>query len=328
MALSSQTRSATVPCFAKLNLSLKVLYRRADNFHELRTLFQSVSLADTLAIDYRPGRGREVELGSSIAIPDNLVARAAGAVMDAASIKGAARFALTKRIPMGAGMGGGSSDAAAVLLALPVLAGKPLPMSELTALAASLGADVPFFLHGGAALGVGRGDELFPMPDPQGARHALLVLPNLHISTALAFGGLGRPSLTELTLPEQANRMGRFQSLAWSLACAESAGRGWEAFCENDFEAAVFPQFPLLKSLHRKLNRSGATLARMTGSGSALFGLFPSREACEQGVLRMGTLPSGVSVQIIRLSTRAQYRASWRRALGPHLTEAAAWPPK
>jgi 4-diphosphocytidyl-2C-methyl-D-erythritol kinase len=96
---------------------------------------------------------------------------------------------------------------------------------------------------------------------------------------------------------------------------------------ENDFEAAVFPQFPLLKSLHRKLNRLGASPARMTGSGSALFGVFPSREACERGLAAMGALPPKVDVQKIRFSSRVQYRAAWRRALRVHLTEAAAWPP-
>ena len=328
MAHVPVSQRVVAPCFAKLNLSLKVVYKRADKYHELRTMFQSVSLSDRLEIEFRPGRGRHVELASSIDIPNNLVDRAAAAVMEAASIRGTARLALDKRIPMGAGMGGGSSDAAAVLLALPVLAGKPLKMSELSGLAASLGADVPFFLHGGTALGIGRGDELFPLADPGGSRHGLLMLPNLHISTPLAFGALRAPALTELTPSGLANRIGRFQSLAWSLVCAEPASGGWEAFCENDFEAAVFPQFPLLKSLHRKLIRSGATLARMTGSGSALFGLFPSRKACEQGAVKIGALPPGVSVQIIRLSTRAQYRAAWRRALGAHLTEAAAWPPR
>ncbi len=318
-----------VPSFAKLNLSLTVIGKRTDGFHELRTVFQSITLADRLDIEFQRGRGREVELDSSIDIADNLVTRAARALMEATAIRGVVRCRLHKRIPIGAGLGGGSSNAAAVLLALPVLAGKPVPMDELNRIAAALGSDVPYFLYGGAALGLGRGEELYPLPDA-GPRHALLVTPGIHVSTPAAFAALDRPALIELTPTALANKMKRFQSMAWGLACAKAPAADWEAFCENDFEAAVFPQFPLLKSLYRKLQRSGASLVRMTGSGSALFGLFSSREACERGLLAMGKsdLPPKVAVQTIRFSSRVQYRAAWRRALQVCLTEAAAWPPR
>ena len=321
--------TAAVPSFAKLNLALQVIGKRADGFHELRTIFQSITLADRLEIEFTPGRQRRVELDSSLEIADNLVLRAAHALMDAASIRGNVRFRLDKRIPMGAGLGGGSSNAAAVLLALPVLARKPVPMAELNRIGAALGSDVPFFLYGGAALGLGRGEELYPLPEP-GARHALLVTPGVHVSTPSAFAALARPTLTELTPIDLANKMKRFQSAAWALACAgaSNAAAGWEAFCENDFEAAVFPQFPLLKSLHRKLRRSGASLVRMTGSGSALFGVYPSGPECERARIAMGALPLKVAVQTIRFSTRVQYRAAWRNALRVHLSEDAAWPPR
>ncbi len=321
--------TAAVPSFAKLNLALQVIGRRADGFHELRTIFQSITLADRLEIEFTPGRTRRVELDSSLQIADNLVLRAAHALMDAVPIRGHVRFQLNKQIPMGAGLGGGSSNAAAVLLALPVLARKPVPMAELNRIGAALGSDVPFFLYGGAALGLGRGEELYPLPEP-GTRHALLVTPGVHVSTPSAFAALDRPPLTELTPIDLANKMKRFQSAAWALACAgaSNAAAGWEAFCENDFEAAVFPQFPLLKSLHRKLRRSGASLVRMTGSGSALFGVYPSGPECERARVAMGVLPLKVAVQTIRFSTRVQYRAAWRNALRVHLTEDAAWPPR
>jgi 4-diphosphocytidyl-2-C-methyl-D-erythritol kinase len=320
-------RRATVPSFAKLNLSLKVLGKRPDGYHELRTVFQSIAVSDELELEYQPGRGTSVELASSLEIADNLVTRAALALMETASIRGSVRCRLTKRIPMGAGLGGGSSNAAAVLLALPVLTGKPVAPDELQRLAAALGSDVPYFLYGGTALGLGRGEELYPLPEP-GPRHVLLVTPGIHVSTPAAFGALGRPALPELTRDDLANRMKRFQSLAWSLACASNSSGDWEAFCENDFEAAVFPQFPLLKSLHRKLSRSGSEFARMTGSGSALFGVYPSREACGRGLAALGSLPPKVAVQTSRFLSRVQYRAAWRRALRVHLTEAAAWPPR
>ena len=322
--------TASVPSFAKLNLALQILGRRPDGFHELRTVFQSITLADRLEITFTPGRTRQVELHCPLEIANNLVLRAAHALMDAVpSIRGQVRFRLDKRIPMGAGLGGGSSNAAAVLLALPVLARKAVPLAELNRIGATLGSDVPFFLYGGAALGLGRGEELYPLPEP-GARHALLATTGVHVSTPAAFAALARPVLTELTPIDLANKMKRFQSAAWALACAgpPNAAAGWEAFCENDFEAAVFPQFPLLKSLHRKLRRSGASLVRMTGSGSALFGVYPSGPECERARLAMGVLPLQVAVQSIRFSTRVQYRAAWRSALRVHLMEDAAWPPK
>ena len=318
---------ASVPSFAKLNLGLQVIGKRADGFHELRTVFQSISLADRLEIEYRPGRARRVELESSVEIADNLVARAAHALMEAGAIHGEVRFRLIKRIPMGAGLGGGSSNAAAVLLALPVLARHPVPLADLHRIAAGLGSDVPFFLYGGSALGLGRGEDLYPLPEP-GPRHALLVTTGIHVSTPEAFAALARPALIELTPIDLTNKIGRFQSMAWGLVCAGSEGGGWEAFCENDFEAAVFPRFPLLQSLHRRLSQLGASPVRMTGSGSALFGVFASGEACGRAGSAMGKLPPKVDVHKIRFMSRAQYRAAWRRALGVHLTESASWLPE
>ncbi len=143
---------------AKINLDLRVLRKRPDGFHELRTIFQTISLADTIRIEYQRGRTR-IELNSNVNIPDNLILRAADSVMKAARAKGRLRFDLTKRIPLGGGLGGGSSNAASVLLALPALLGKRVPLEKLMELAAELGSDVPFFLAGGTAVGIGRGAE-------------------------------------------------------------------------------------------------------------------------------------------------------------------------
>lgn len=326
--VAAAIRTVVVPSFAKLNLSLKVLGRRADGFHELRTVFQTISLADRLEISFRPERSkRDVMVDSSIEIADNLVARAARALMEATGIRGTVECRLSKKIPIGAGLGGGSSNAAAMLLALPVLAGKPVPAAELNSLAAALGSDVPFFLSGGTALGLGRGEELYPLP-PAAAKWALVVAPGIHVATPPAFRALARPALTELTPIDWANKMKRFQLMAWGLACAAPEARNWDAFCENDFEAVVFPQHPLLKSLHRKLGQLGASPVRMSGSGSALFGVFPSRQQWAKAAKTLAGLSPEVSVHSIRFISRDQYRAAWRRALGVHLTEATAWPPR
>ncbi len=183
------TRRVRVRALAKINLDLRVLGRRPDGFHELRTIFQTVSLADTLNIAFTPGRKTAIELEDPLCIPDNLVIRAARMAMDAMRATGRVTVRLRKRIPMGAGLGGGSSDAAAVLLALPALAGGVIELAELSAMAGELGSDVPFFLLGGTAVGVGRGTELFPLPDAA-AWPGLLVAPEVHVNTAQAYRDL------------------------------------------------------------------------------------------------------------------------------------------
>ena len=165
-------RIATVRSFAKINLDLRVLYKRPDDYHELRTIFQTISLADAIHIGYTPARHTRLAIEGNVDIPDNLIVRAAQAVLDAGRVRGEVKFRLEKKIPMGAGLGGGSSNAAAVLLALPVLAGARIPLARLVELGTALGSDVPFFLYGGTALGIGRGTELYPLADVS-ARHSL-----------------------------------------------------------------------------------------------------------------------------------------------------------
>src|ERR1700733_5299011 len=140
-------RSLKLRSLAKINLDLRILHKRSDGFHELRTVFQTISLADTIEIEYAQSRRTDLTIEGSVDIPDNLILRAARAYLDAARLQARIHFRLTKRIPMGGGLGGGSSNAAAVLLALPALAGKPIDVEKI---AAGLGSDVPFFLYGGA----------------------------------------------------------------------------------------------------------------------------------------------------------------------------------
>ena len=169
-------RSAKVRSLAKINLDLRVLHKRSDGYHELRTVFQTISLADSIEIEYEPARPTKLTLDDPLAIPNNLVLRAAEAVLAAMKTHAQVRFRLTKNIPMGGGLGGGSSNAAAVLLALPVLAGKRLELETLMELGAQLGSDVPFFLIGGTALGIERGTELFELPELR-PQPVLLVCP-------------------------------------------------------------------------------------------------------------------------------------------------------
>jgi len=308
----SPTRQARVRALAKINLDLRVLGKRPDGFHELRTVFQTISLGDTLEIAYTPARKTAISLVDDLHIADNLVVRAARLVMEAMRATGRIEMRLTKRIPMGAGLGGGSSDAAAVLLALPALVGRTLghnpDLPKLTAIGEQLGSDVPFFLLGGTAVGIGRGSEVFPLPDAL-AQQGILVAPGIHVDTARAYRDLSPRLTTEL----QQNKIFSFQSVTWDTGSLASA--------RNDFESVVFEQHRKLATLKKRLVRAGATVALMTGSGSALFGLFPDGNR----ISRARELLGEVQTFPISLVGRARYRALWRRALKEHTTP-GLWP--
>ncbi|HLY16433.1 MAG TPA: 4-(cytidine 5'-diphospho)-2-C-methyl-D-erythritol kinase [Bryobacteraceae bacterium] len=306
-------RTARLPALAKINLDLRVLHPRPDGFHEIRTVFQTISLADTIDVRFSRARRTAIRITGADDIPDNLVARAAHLILDAMRLHGRVEFALSKRIPMGAGLGGGSSDAAAVLLALPVLAGRRLDLPRLMQLAANLGSDVPFFLLGGAAVALGRGTELYPLPDAP-PRCGLLIAPGVHVSTAAAYRALA----PQLTTESQQNKIVSFQSRTWGEL---GDGRGVHPGV-NDFETVVFEQFPQLAVLKKRLVKLGASPAMMTGSGSALFGLFRTR----QQINRAKESLSAERVLQISLVGRTRYRRLWWRALQPYI-EDNLWPP-
>lgn len=302
----------TVPSLAKINLDLRVLYKRNDGYHELRSLFQTISLKDTLNIRFESARRSEFALDSSVDIPDNLVLRAARLVSEELNIKARMRFRLRKNIPMGAGLGGGSSNAAAVLIALPALAGKRIPMGRLIGWAESLGSDVPFFLLGGTAVGIGRGTELYPLED-QPRRHVLVVSTGLHVSTRDAYKRLERepvtPSVTStLTSPVDLPILREFQTIAWALDRSDLR----QIPFANDFEKPVFETHGEIPAVVRKLRRAGARPVLMTGSGSAVFATF---ETAAQAKSAAQSFPPG-SAFPSRFVDRRQYRNLWNRALG------------
>jgi 4-diphosphocytidyl-2-C-methyl-D-erythritol kinase len=306
-------RSARIKSLAKINLDLRVLHRRPDGFHELRTIFQTISLADTIDIQYEKSRRTELSIEDPLAIPDNLVLRAARAVLDELGVHARVSFHLRKRIPMGGGLGGGSSNAAAVLLTLPVLAGETIPPERLCAIGASLGSDVPFFLLGGTALGLGRGTELYSLPEWKQAP-ILVVAPGVHVATGLAYQALGRG----LTAPDSSSKI---NSLPASLP----------RLGVNDFEAVVFRQYPQLKTITGKLRKLGAAMVRMTGSGSAIFAMFDSREQREfaEGVLKNDRVTGRYSVMPAALVSRRSYQRLWRNQLREHVSaDQNLWPPQ
>ncbi len=306
----SLTRRARLRALAKINLELRVLAERPDGYHELRTIFHTISLADSIDIAFTPARRTTVELADDLHLADNLVARAASAVMDTMRLTGHVEMRLTKRIPMGAGLGGGSSDAAAVLLALPVLAGRSLPIDRLRQLGEQLGSDVPFFLLGGAAVGIGRGTELFPLPDGK-PLSGILVSPGIHISTADAYRLLN----SRLTSESQQNKIVTFQSRAWDGGVSGAA-------C-NDFETVATQQYGIIGAIKKRMLRAGASMALMTGSGSAVYGIFPSSAPASE-VFRIFRREKAFRFSLV---SRARYRAMWWRTLEEHVT-AKVWPPR
>jgi 4-diphosphocytidyl-2-C-methyl-D-erythritol kinase len=307
-----QARRARVSALAKVNLELRVLGKRADGYHELRSIFQTVSLADSIDLAFTPGASG-IEIDDAPHIPNNLAVRAARLAMEETGTSGRLEIRLKKQIPMGAGLGGGSSDAAAVLLALPALMGARLGLEELSRLAGQLGSDVPFFLLGGAAAAIGRGTELFPLPDYP-SLDILIVHPGVHVDTPGAYQALS----PRLTCESEQNKIFSFQSRTWNPTAGVPA--------VNDFEMVVFERHGRLAEIKQELLRAGASAAMMTGSGSAVFGLFAGREQAARG-LRNLTLGGEEKAFHARLVSRARYRSLWRRSLAEHIVP-DTWPPQ
>jgi 4-diphosphocytidyl-2-C-methyl-D-erythritol kinase len=262
-------REVKVPAFAKVNLRLDVLGKRPDGYHELRTIFQTISLYDEVRLrkSSKPGISLVIQGNQSLAqepVQKNLVYRAVEALRRELKIRQGVEIELWKAIPAGRGLGGGSSDAAAALTGYQRLVGKEVPAARLIEVAASLGADVPFFLLGGRALGVNKGDEIYPLADiPEQA--VLVVSPrDIHVPTPDAYRWLKAPQLTK---PAATPKLWGFCALCWS---AQGSG------LSNDFERPVFRRHPRLGRIKRELLQRGATEALLAGSGSAVIGFFPS----------------------------------------------------
>lgn len=291
--------SLRIPAFAKINLCLHVLGRRPDGYHELRTVFQTISLHDTLDLELirRPGVWLETDEPRLPVGRENLVARALAALRSELRLRSGVQAHLEKRIPIARGLGGGSSDAAAALLGLLHLTRQRLSLERLVEIAASLGADVPFFLFGGRALGVGRGDEIYPLPDDR-KRSVVVVSPrDIAVSTGEAYARLD----SRLTKGRAASRLWSFCALCWSAQ---------ETSLANDFEGTVFRRHPRLAKLKRGLLRRGAAEAALAGSGSAVFGIFRSPAQARRAAQGF---PKD-QVFIVETLAREEYRRAMGRA--------------
>lgn len=342
-----------IPSFAKINLGLRIGALRADRFHELRTVYQTIALHDVIRVSLERGSGVEIRCEDARVPADstNTCWRISELTMAALKLRGRVVIEIEKRLPVQGGLGGASGNAVAALLGLERATGKKVSPAERLRIAAEVGSDLPLFLIGGTVLGVGRGEEVYPMPDLP-AMPCVIALPEIAVSTPKAFadwdkfpGGSGcktaefhsartgegaRPhaSRGELTAPASSDRMSLFsrELSAWLSAASEGSSRaagvssraGGRAEnllldlvrtgIENDFERVVFPQYPELQEVKRVLERAGAQYASLSGSGSAIYGLFESREKAAAAAKKLER--SGTRAVATSTLTRRQY---WKR---------------
>lgn len=283
--------------YAKVNLGLHILGKREDGYHEIRTLFQTIGLHDTLEIGLTQAGGVSFQCNrDELNCGDNLVVRALEAACRHAGLERGLQARLEKRIPLGAGLGGGSSNAAAAVMGLDRLLGLRMSRRDWFEIGGALGADVPFFFVGGRAIGVGRGSEVYPLEDAA-PRHVLIVVPPLPMPTADAY----RRASLRLTTTVDKSKIPLFCP---AFLDALESGEG----LENHFETVVFRDQPDLKRLKQRLLQWGARKAGLTGSGSALVGLFDEKGALTQAHAALRA--ENVRLLATRTLTRDQYRHS------------------
>lgn len=329
-----------VRSFAKINLGLEIGARRADGFHALRTVYQTVALHDRLRVEVARGVGIEIRSPDRRVPCDesNTCWRMAARAMKALRARGRVVIQVEKALPVQGGLGGASSNAVATLLAIERALGKQLPSEDRLRLAAEVGSDLPLFLVGGTVLGLGRGEEVYPLEDLP-ALDCVIVTPGVGVSTPQAFadwdaknqragrkekqvggGGQGAGKLTgtrgSVTLKGFSRAVSAWLSGSSTGVPAKGSGDRAEALLldlvhagiENDFESVVFPQHPELRAVKRALECAGAAYASLSGSGSTVYGLFKSRASAQKAAARLSA--EGIPAVATKTLTRREY---WKR---------------
>ena len=325
-----------VRSFAKINLGLRIGAKRDDGFHELRTLYQTIALHDKVKIDVSSGTGIEIRSKHPQVPCDetNTCYRIAERVLRVLKARHKVVIQIEKNLPVQGGLGAASSNAIAAMLALERVLKTRIPPEEKLRLAADVGSDLPLFLLGGTILGVSRGEEVYGMPDvPQ--LWCVVAIPRVAVSTPKAFADwdeqpwvAASASGQKLTPSAKSDTLNEFHRSVFAAlgsqnhagfpsgVPAKKSGDRAEALLldlvragiENDFERVVFPQYPELRDIKRALERHGAKYASLSGSGSAVYGLFRSKQLAEQAASRL--LKNGISAQATATLTRKQY---WER---------------
>lgn len=310
--------------FAKINLGLYIGPRRTDGFHELRTVYQTIDFCDSVRVSAGPGAGIEIRCQNPQVPRDetNTCWRIAERVLKTLKQQRRVVIEIEKNLPVQGGLGAGSADAVATMLGLERELGLPLSTADKLAIATEIGSDVPLFLVGGTMLGIGHGEQVLPLPElPPMA--VTVATPSVGVSTPKAFADWD--TLVEnaaLTPGSAASRIDEFSRsmfvwLAGSLSGVPVKDRDRaetplldlvRAGIENDFERVVFPQCPELREVKRVLEREGAKYASLSGSGSALYGIFDSPKAAEQAAAALKA--KGIEARATKTLGRGEY---WRQ---------------
>jgi 4-diphosphocytidyl-2-C-methyl-D-erythritol kinase len=341
--------SVTVRSFAKINLGLCIGALRPDGFHELRTIYQTIALHDVIRVTVTRGAGIEIRCLDTRVPKDqsNTCYRIVEPAMAALRAKGHVVIDIDKRLPVQGGLGGGSANAVAVLLALERICKKQLPDAEKLRIAAAVGSDLPLFLLGGTVLGLGHGEQVSPLPDSPSVA-CVIATPGISVSTPRAFADWDRleatakgaaerttasskPAKLTASTPSDRMLMGGRKYSAWLSGLSQKKirtgkdlsgvlvprGRGRaenplldlvRTGIENDFERVVFPKYPELIKVKRVLQDAGAFYASLSGSGSTIYGLFASRPSAAKAAVRLRK--SGTPAVVTTTLTRQQY---WKR---------------
>jgi 4-diphosphocytidyl-2-C-methyl-D-erythritol kinase len=329
--------TVSVRSFAKINLGLYIGASRADGYHDLRTVYQTVALHDLIRVSVRRGRGIEIRCEHPRVPRDqsNTCYQVAERVMDELGAEGRVIVEIEKRLPVEGGLGAASSNAVATMLAMERALKKPLAGPARLRIAAEVGSDLPLFLVGGTVLGVGRGEEVYPLPD-LGALPLVVVTPEVGVSTPHAFADWDalahrdktseprseaavatQAQLTHSGGSDRLMEVGRVLS-SWlngspnTGAPASGGSRAGSLLLdlvrtgiENDFEKVVFPQYPELRDMKGALERAGSAYASLSGSGSTLYGLFRTRTAAVAAAGRLRK--QGLRAVATATLTRSQY---------------------
>jgi 4-diphosphocytidyl-2-C-methyl-D-erythritol kinase len=278
-----------VRCPAKVNLHLEVLGRRADGYHELRTVFAAVGVWDTLTLSSAPAGKFDLAVdppGAVAAGDDNLVVRAARALAGRVGGGCGARMLLEKRIPVGGGLGGGSADAAGALVGLARLWARPPAAGELATIAVRLGADVAFFLCGGVAWGTGRGCDLTPLPD----------LPPWWVLLLPGAEPISTPEVYRALDPSALDVGGSTELYQWVTA----GGALPYGSCRNDLQPTVLARWPEVGRRLKSVHAARPLLALVSGSGGTVFGLFDSEERARHAAGEVGVAGATVAPLLTR----------------------------
>jgi 4-diphosphocytidyl-2-C-methyl-D-erythritol kinase len=326
--------ATSVRSFAKINLGLKIGPLREDGFHELRTIYQTVALSDQVRVDVSKGLGIEI-VCKDPRVPDdesNTCWRVADRILRSLKVRSKVRITIEKRLPVQGGLGAASSNAVATMLALEKELKQPLAPEERLRIASEVGSDLPLFLVGGTVLGTGHGEQVYPLEDLP-SFDCVIATPEVGVSTPAAFAdwdkkwpvkssGIrsGDPKSTsdKLTDSSASDRISSFSRTVYewlngSFTPTGVPGKGRDRAeallldlvrtgIENDFESVVFPKYPAIREVKRALERSGAKYVSLSGSGSAVFGLFADQESANQAVkkLEANDIPAQATVTLPR----------------------------